>query len=51
MLFKLFVFLWPGEGALALIWVIGAYAIFFGILLIVLAFKLKGHAGRTAAAS
>src|SRR5262245_6827484 len=49
-LFGLFVLFRPGEGALALIWVIGAYAIFFGILLIVLAFKLKGHAGRAAPA-
>jgi uncharacterized membrane protein HdeD (DUF308 family) len=50
-LFGLFVFFQPGAGALALIWVIGAYAVFFGILLIVLAFKLKGHAGRPAAAT
>ena len=50
-LFGLFVFFQPGGGALALIWVIGAYAIFFGMLLIVLAFKLKGHAGRPAAAA
>jgi uncharacterized membrane protein HdeD (DUF308 family) len=49
-LFGLFVFFQPGGGALALIWVIGAYAIFFGVLLIVLAFKLKGMGGRAAAA-
>jgi uncharacterized membrane protein HdeD (DUF308 family) len=49
-LFGLYVFFQPGAGALALIWVIGAYAVFFGMLLIVLAFKLKGHAGRAAAA-
>jgi len=50
-LFGLFVFFQPGGGALALIWVIGAYAIFFGVLLIVLAFKLKGATGRPAAAT
>ena len=50
-LFGLFVFFQPGGGALALIWVIGAYAIFFGVLLIVLALKLKGAAGRPAAAT
>jgi uncharacterized membrane protein HdeD (DUF308 family) len=49
-LFGLFVLFQPGAGALALIWVIGAYALFFGCLLIVLAFKLKGHSGRAAAA-
>ena len=31
----------PGAGALAVIWIIGAYAIAFGILLIVLSFKIK----------
>ena len=50
-LFGLFVFFQPGGGALALIWVIGGYAIFFGILLLVLAFKLKGMGGRAAAAA
>ena len=49
-LFGLFVLFQPGAGALALIWVIGGYALFFGCLLIVLAFKLKGHGGRAAAA-
>jgi uncharacterized membrane protein HdeD (DUF308 family) len=48
--FGAMLFLQPGAGALALMWVIGAYALFFGLLLIVLAFKLKGRAGRTAAA-
>ena len=49
-LFGLFVLFQPGAGALALIWVIGGYALFFGVLLIVLAFKLKRHGGRAAAA-
>jgi uncharacterized membrane protein HdeD (DUF308 family) len=35
----------PGTGALALIWVIGAYAIAFGVIYIALAFKLKKHQG------
>jgi uncharacterized membrane protein HdeD (DUF308 family) len=34
----------PGAGALALIWVIGAYSIIFGILFIGFAFRLKKHA-------
>ena len=33
----------PGAGALAFIWVIGAYAVVFGILLVMAAFKLKKH--------
>jgi uncharacterized membrane protein HdeD (DUF308 family) len=43
-LFGLFVWLQPGEGALAIIWVIGAYAIIGGIILCVLAFRLRSHA-------
>lgn len=33
----------PGAGAVGLIWVIGAYAIVFGILLVMAALKLKKH--------
>jgi uncharacterized membrane protein HdeD (DUF308 family) len=41
-LFGLFIMARPGEGALAVIWVIGTYAIVFGILLIAFAFRIKG---------
>jgi uncharacterized membrane protein HdeD (DUF308 family) len=43
-LFGLAVMLRPGAGALALVWVIGTYAIIAGVLYIGLAFRLKKHA-------
>jgi len=43
-LFGVLLFVRPGQGALALIWVIGAYAIFFGITLIVLGLRLRTRA-------
>jgi uncharacterized membrane protein HdeD (DUF308 family) len=46
--FGVLMFLQPGAGALAVIWLIGGFSLIFGILLIVLGFKLKGLAGRTA---
>jgi len=49
--FGILIFLNPGQGALALVWVIGAYALFFGILLIVLALRLKRRAGTLTASA
>lgn len=46
LLFGVVLFVMPGAGAVAMIWVIGAYAIAAGIILSALAFKLKGHASR-----
>ena len=40
----------PGAGALALTWMIGGYAIGFGLLLILLSFRLKGLRGSPKAA-
>ena len=41
-------FLQPVVGALAVVWLIGGFAILFGILLIALGFRLKGLANRIA---
>jgi uncharacterized membrane protein HdeD (DUF308 family) len=40
-LFGLFLYVRPGAGAIALIWVIGSFATLFGVILIALGFKLK----------
>ena len=40
----------PGAGALALVWLIAAYALVYGVLLVALSFKAKGFAGRAAGA-
>ncbi|WP_444883019.1 HdeD family acid-resistance protein [Microbulbifer sp. PSTR4-B] len=42
-IFGLAILVSPGAGALALVWVIGAYAIIFGLPMIWLAFRLRKH--------
>lgn len=37
----LYFFAFPGDGAVSLVWVIGIYAIMFGILLVVMAFRAR----------
>lgn len=49
LLFGLYVVVFPGPGALAVVWLIGAYAILFGILFIALGWRLRSH-GRTTTA-
>lgn len=43
-LFGILLFVYPSAGALGIVWAIGFYAIFFGIVEIVLAFRLRGLA-------
>ena len=42
LLLGVYFFAFPGKGAISLVWVIGIYAIMFGILLIVFSFRVKG---------
>ena len=42
----------PGAGAMAVLWLIGVFAVAYGVLLVILSFKLRKHAApRTSAAA
>lgn len=43
-LFGIALIVWPGAGALAVVWLIGAFAIASGVLLLIIAFRLRGRA-------
>ena len=47
--FGALVLLWPAAGVLAILWLIGSYAIVFGVLAIALALRLRARAERGAA--
>ncbi|MCL4301565.1 MAG: HdeD family acid-resistance protein [Anaerolineae bacterium] len=40
-IFGILMVIWPGAGALAVVWLIGSYAFVFGLLMIFLAFRLR----------
>jgi uncharacterized membrane protein HdeD (DUF308 family) len=45
-LFAVTLVAWPGTGALAVLWLIGAYAIAFGVVLMALGLRLRKRGGR-----
>jgi len=47
--FAVLLMLFPGAGVLGLIWLISTYAIVFGVLLVILSFRLLGHRGHAKA--
>lgn len=54
MIFGILLAVFPGPGALALVWIIGTYALFFGFLMLFFAFRLRGwreREGREAASA
>lgn len=48
-IFGAVIILRPGVGLMAVVWILGFYAILFGILMVVLGFKLKGAKAPAAA--
>jgi uncharacterized membrane protein HdeD (DUF308 family) len=48
-LFGVILFANPGAGALAVVWLIGVFSIIFGIVELILAFRLRGHHQRRTA--
>jgi uncharacterized membrane protein HdeD (DUF308 family) len=50
-LFGIALVIWPVAGLVAVTWMIGSYAIVFGILLIVLGFRLRNWSGTPRAAT
>ncbi len=41
--FAIFLLVFPGEGMLSLLWLLGAYAIVFGVLLVAVGIRVRVH--------
>jgi uncharacterized membrane protein HdeD (DUF308 family) len=48
-IFAVLLMLFPGAGVLGVLWLISAYAIVFGVLLVILSFRLLSHRGHAKA--
>lgn len=48
-IFGVLVFVYPGSGALAIVWLIGIYALVFGVTMLVFGIRLRGMRGQLAA--
>ena len=46
--FGIVIVLFPGAGLVTLVWLIGMYAIIFGVILVALGFRLRGHGAKVA---
>src|SRR6185295_761199 len=46
-IFGVLLVIFPGTGALTIVWLIGSYSIVFGVMLLILGFRLRGHHQRT----
>ena len=47
--FGVVIAIFPGAGLVTLVWMVGMYAIIFGIILVALGFRLRGHGAKVAA--
>jgi uncharacterized membrane protein HdeD (DUF308 family) len=50
-LFGVVIFTYPGAGLVTLVWLLGMYAMIFGIILLALGFRLRGHGAKGASAA
>ena len=49
MAFGVVIAIFPGAGLVWLVWMVGLYAIIFGVILVALGFRLRSHGATVAA--